>query len=134
MIGTLGISLFLGHLAGDFAIQQHTWSARKAELSLHGQTGMALHVLSYTAACWLAVYAGVWIDGLHIDHGALAIGMAVNAATHWILDLRTPLAWLIRATGHGGWLDADPKVCMFVYDQVTHLIILLLIAFGVAAS
>lgn len=132
MIATLAIGLILGHLLGDFMIQQHGWSARKAERTLYGQAHMAAHVLTYTLACWVAVYAAIHIEGLAIGHGAFAVGMAVNAVTHWVLDLRSPLEWIVRGTGHGGWLDNDPRA-MFIYDQVLHVIILILIAFGIAA-
>lgn len=134
MIATLATGLILGHLLGDFMIQQHGWSNRKAERTLRGQAHMAAHVLTYTAACWVAVYAAIYIEGLDIGHGALAVGMAVNAVTHWVLDLRSPLEWIVRGTGHGGWLDAGGKWVMFIYDQVLHVIILILIAYGIAAA
>lgn len=133
MIATLATALILGHLLGDFMIQQHGWSNRKAERTLHGQAHMAAHVLTYTAACWVAVYAAVQVEGIEVGHGAIALGMAVNAATHWVLDLRAPLEWIVRATGHGGWLDND-KRAMFIYDQVLHVIILIVIAYGIAAA
>lgn len=132
MIATLATALVLGHLLGDFMIQQHSWSSHKAERTLRGQMHMAAHVLSYTAACWAAVYAAVYIEGLDVGHGAIAAGMLVNAATHWVLDLRSPLERIVRATGHGGWFDNDPRA-MFIYDQVVHVIILILIAYGIAA-
>jgi hypothetical protein len=133
MIATLATALILGHLLGDFMIQQHGWSARKAERTLQGQAHMAAHVLTYTAACWVAVYAAIHIEELAVGHGALAVGMAVNSATHWVLDLRSPLEWVVRATGHGGWLDNDRRA-LFIYDQVLHVIILIFIAYGIAAA
>lgn len=133
MIATLATGLILGHLLGDFMIQQHSWSDQKARRTLRGQAHMAAHVLTYTLACWVAAYAAIHIENLNIGHGALAAGMAINAATHWVLDLRSPLERIVRATGHGGWLDNDPRA-MFIYDQVLHAIILILIAYGVAAA
>lgn len=133
MIGTIGIALLLGHVLGDFMIQQDAWSARKAERTWAGMRAMALHVVTYTAACWGAVYAATWAEGIDLSHSALAAGMVVNAATHWALDLRWPLERLVRATGHAGWLDRDPRA-LFIYDQATHVIVLILIAYGIAAA
>jgi hypothetical protein len=133
MIGTLAAALLLGHLLGDFMIQQDHWSAHKAKRTLRGQMHMAAHVLTYTSACWAAVYVAAWADGLHLSHSALAIGMAVNGATHWVLDLRSPLERIVRATGHAGWVDRDPRA-LFIYDQAAHLTILLAIAIGIAAA
>ena len=133
MIGTIGIALIGAHYLGDFWVQQHHWSAYKAERSARGHLACGLHVATYTAVCWAAVYLAAAVDGLDLSHAAVAVGMAVNAATHYALDRRRPLVWLARVTGHGGWIDADPAGARMHLDQAAHLTVLAAVAILIAA-
>lgn len=133
MITTMFAALIVGHLFGDFIIQQHTWSTRKTAPGWTGRAWCTVHAVTYGAACWAVLAVAVAIEGIAVNGSAVAIGMVVNAALHGFLDRRWPLVWLVRASGSGQWLDADPRA-LFIFDQVVHVITLYAIVVGIAVA
>lgn len=133
MITSLFAALLVGHLIGDYLIQQHTWSTRKVEPGWAGRAWCTVHAVTYAATCWVVLAVAVAVDGLTVNQIAVAVAMAANAALHGFLDRRWPLVWIIRATGSGSWLDADPRA-LLIFDQVVHVITLYAIAVGITAA
>lgn len=78
------------------------------------------HVATLTAtlAAGLAVLA--WRFGLDYDPARVAIGLAVNAISHYWADRRRTLRNLAAAIGKGKWVDNDPAA-PYMLDQSWHV-------------
>lgn len=75
-----------------------------------GQQAAARHVASYSAGQAAGALAITRLLGYRLPLRALAAGVVLNAATHWILDRRRPLTALARAAGKDGYLQAATVV------------------------
>lgn len=127
-----------GHYIGDQWIQTGGQACKKA---LDGAGGRACamwhcakHVTTWTATVIVFLSAAGWWLDLPLRPGWVAAGMAVNAITHFVADLRTPLVWLGRLLGRGAYIDfahvarpgsADeatgPGTAVFHLDQSWHI-------------
>ena len=129
---------YAGHLIGDHWIQTHVQACEKALdrpgcRRLAAVWACAKHVLTWSAAVLTFIcLAGWWLD-LPLRPGWVAAGMALNAVTHFIADLRTPLIWLGRLLGRGGYIEhvqvhrgktvekTGPGTALFHLDQSWHI-------------
>ena len=130
------MSLVGGHYAGDQWVQTSHQACMK---SLAGSTGRlmahwncAKHVATYSL-CGLVIFLGAawWLD-LPLRPGWVAAGLVLNALTHYVVDLRTPLLWLARKAGKGGYVQhcqvmrpsgpeaGGPGTASFELDQSWH--------------
>lgn len=126
-----------GHYAGDQWVQTSGQACNKA---LNGDGGRmcaiwncAKHVVTWSAAVTVFIALAGWWLHLPLRPGWLAAGMAVNAVTHFVADLRTPLLWLARLVGRDGYLTAvdvvrrsgpaatGPGTALFHLDQSWHI-------------
>lgn len=133
MTAPLFAALLVGHLIGDYIIQQHTWSTRKVAPGWAGRGWCTVHAVTYAAACWAVLAVAVAVEGIAVNGAAVTVGMIINAGLHGFLDRRWPLVWLVRASGSGPWLDADPRA-LLIFDQVVHVITLYAIAVGITVA
>ncbi|MQM26642.1 DUF3307 domain-containing protein [Glycomyces albidus] len=120
--GAVAPTLYAAHAVGDHWVQSHTSACAKGNAGAAGHLACLTHVLTYLATCLVAVLgvtAALGILGTLSVLG-VAVGLAVNGITHYVIDRRKPLAALARLTGHGGWLDADPEAA-YKLDQSWHL-------------
>ena len=126
-----------GHYVGDHWIQTGGQAGKKS-LAGNGR-GCALwhcakHVTTWTATVTAFLSLAGWWLHLPLHPWWVAAGMAVNAVTHFVADLRTPLVWLGRLLGRGGYIDfvhvarpasADeatgPGTALFHLDQSWHI-------------
>lgn len=146
-------SMLAGHYVGDQWLQT---SAQACKKSLAGAAspgaaspGTALWHCAKHVAAWTATTTGfflgaAWWLHLPIHWGWLAAGVAVNAVTHYVADLRTPLLWLAGLAGKSGYIEhanvqrpsgADrfgPGTATFHLDQSWHIAWLLPAALLVA--
>ncbi len=130
------IGMLSGHGIGDHWIQTSEQACKKA-LDSDETTGCSMrhcakHVASWTAVTTAFVLAACWWLRLPLEPGWVAAGMTVNATTHFVADLRTPLVWLATRLGRGGYVDfvqvvrparADqygPGTAVFHLDQSWH--------------
>ncbi|HWS32249.1 MAG TPA: transcriptional regulator [Actinoplanes sp.] len=93
----------------------------------------ATHVASWTLTTTLFLLAAGWWLRLPFEPGWLIAGLTLNAVTHFIADLRTPLIRLGRLLGRGGYLDhvgvvrpngptaSGPGTGLFELDQAWHI-------------
>jgi len=126
-----------GHYVGDHWLQTHEQACKKG---LNGGNGRmcamwncAKHVITWSAAVTVFIAAAGWWLHLPLRPGWLAAGMALNAVTHFVADLRTPLLWLGRRLGRGRYLDygnvvrssgtaeGGPGTAAFHLDQAWHI-------------
>lgn len=140
-------AMLAGHYIGDQWVQTSSQACKKA-LDGNGRAcavwHCAKHVITWTAVTVLFLAAAGWWLHLPLRPGWLVAGIVVNAVTHFVADLRTPLLWLGRLLGRSQYLTyaqvmrpagADrygPGTAVFELDQSWHIAWLLVAALLVA--
>lgn len=132
-------ALYAGHYLGDQWAQTAAQACKKSLDRPGARTAEAhwhcfKHVFTYTlGGLALFLLAAVWL-GLPVRPGWLAAGLAVNAISHYIVDLRTPLFWLAKKVGRMGYIEhcqvvrptgaekVGPGTGSFHLDQAWHFI------------
>jgi len=122
------------HEVGDHWVQTDRQACTKGAPGWPGRLACAAHVATYTATGALAVTAASRRLRVPMSGGWLAAGLALNAASHYVADRRTPLRQLARLTGRAGYLqhatvvrrpdgaaqDTGPGTGLFHLDQSWH--------------
>lgn len=113
-----------GHLIGDWIFQTDHQAMTKMQGGKAGFAAMAAHVYSYTIAMFVTTsWAFAVHNGTFFDYrSGLYILLGVSAATHWLIDLRWPVRWLMRVTGSPNFSKSEWGV--IATDQALHLSIL----------
>jgi len=130
--GTVFAALYAAHQVADHWIQTDRQAATKGAPGWSGRAACARHVASYTAAAAVALAAAEKATGAGIRPGRAAAGLAVSAATHYMIDRRTPLRRLAEVTGHGKFYrlgtprpGRDDNPCLgtggYALDQAAHV-------------
>ena len=119
----LFVAGFLGHLVGDYLIQNN-WMAQNKAKPFNGCLGdPAMWAITLHATTWIisvqialsAVAVVAWgPDGIN----AVAPAASALGVIHWVQDRRWPIQWFMRVTGK------DPSVVwlLIVVDNVWHLL------------
>jgi hypothetical protein len=126
-----------GHYLGDHWVQTGCQAGKKAlngaETKACALWNCAKHVLTWTATVTMFIAGAGWWLHLPLRPGWLAAGITLNAVTHFVADLRTPLIWLARLLGRGGYIDhvnvqrasgvesTGPGTAIFELDQSWHI-------------
>lgn len=127
----------------DQILQTGSDAEKKGAPGLAGAYHCARHVASYTAGQTIAAIIVTRALGYRVPDRALAAGVLINAATHYVIDRREPFIRFLRSRwpGKGGYLDhatvqrregvvdeSGPGTALMEMDQAAHRLI------GVAAS
>lgn len=130
------VAMLSGHYLGDQWVQTSKQACRKGLDCNPPRVALwhcAKHVATWTATTTVFFLAASWWLHLPVRPGWLAAGVAVNAVTHFVADLRTPLLWLARLTGSIGYIEhvqvmrpsgaekGGPGTALFHLDQAWHL-------------
>jgi len=118
-----------GHAAGDYWVQTGTCAAAKGGDGWEGRKACAIHVTTLTATQALVLAAGAWVVGERLPARSVAVGLAVNAVSHYFADRRTPLRRLAERLGKGEFYhfgkDHDHAPCLgngaYALDQAWHI-------------
>jgi hypothetical protein len=87
--------LLVAHAVGDRWVQTPHQAVTKGHAGHTGRVACAAHVLSYTAVT-ATVVAVLWsVLGLAVSPVGFLAGQAVSAVSHYWIDRRSTLAWLI---------------------------------------
>jgi hypothetical protein len=99
-MGGVYAALHAGHAVGDIWVQRDSQAVHKGDAGWAGRRACASHVVSVAAtqAAFLAAACAVTGDRVPVRRALL--GLAVNAASHYVTDRRRPLRWLAHATGN----------------------------------
>ena len=90
------IALFVGHQIGDYWLQTHSQAGLKGESGWPGRLADARHVLVLTGTK-TGVLALVWaLVHLGLHPWPVAVGLAVDAVSHWWADRKTTLRRLAQ--------------------------------------
>jgi hypothetical protein len=93
------VALFVAHSVGDHWVQTSAQSAAKGGTGWVGRLADTRHVATLTATKLVVLLPVAALLGLHLSVLGLAVGLGVDAVTHWWADRRTTLAWLCKVTG-----------------------------------
>lgn len=131
--------MLAAHYVGDHWVQTCGQAIKKVWDGPDGRMCAAWHCAKH-AATWsvtqlVFLTVTVWWLDLPVRPGWLAGGVAFNALTHFVIDLRVPLLWVAqRVNGRGDYIEAvqvvrpssgaastGPGTGLFHLDQSAHL-------------
>jgi hypothetical protein len=102
-VGSTFAALYAAHQIADHHVQRDHDARDKGLPGLKGHTACGRHVASYTATTALALAATVAVTGRRPSPARVLAGLAVSAASHYVIDRREPLRRFAAATGHAGF-------------------------------
>lgn len=124
-------ALYAGHQVADHWIQTQHQADHKGLPGWAGRWNCAKHVATYGLTQLAAIGALALVLDLRVSPWHLAAGMAVNLASHYIADRRTPLRWLADRLGKdAAWLEKGGG--LYALDQSWHIGFLFLSALLIA--
>lgn len=92
-------ALYAAHSVGDHWVQTHHQALTKGGCGRAGRLACAAHVATLTATKAAALAALALATGLALSPWAAALGLAVDALSHYWADRRTTLAALAERLG-----------------------------------
>ncbi|KJY36238.1 DUF3307 domain-containing protein [Streptomyces katrae] len=92
-------ALYVAHSVGDHWVQTSRQSADKGKAGWTGRLADARHVATLTATKLALLLPVALLLGLELSVLGLAVGLGVDAVTHWWADRRSTLAWLAKVAG-----------------------------------
>jgi hypothetical protein len=99
LVAAVTATLYAAHQVADHWVQTQRQADCKGRPGWPGRIACAGHVASYTLTGLVALALLAGVTGWRPEAWPLVAGMAINAATHYIADRRTPLRWLADHTG-----------------------------------
>jgi hypothetical protein len=116
------VTLLVAHHVADHWVQTERQAADKGRSGWPGRWAAARHVATLTVTAALALAVVAWRLGLQLDPGRVALGLALNAVTHWWADRRSTLRWLAVTVGHRPFheLGSGGLGGAYVLDQAWH--------------
>ncbi|MGW7108804.1 transcriptional regulator [Streptomyces xanthophaeus] len=98
---TVFAALYVAHSVGDHWVQSSCQAADKGKPGWTGRLADTRHVAGLTVTKLLVLLPVALLLDLHLTAAGLAVGLGVDAVTHWWADRRSTLAWLAKVTGKG---------------------------------
>ncbi|MGW7138797.1 transcriptional regulator [Streptomyces xanthophaeus] len=93
------VALYVAHSVGDHWVQTSHQSADKGKVGWTGRLADSRHVATLTVTKLTLLLPVALLLGLDLSVLGLAVGLGVDAVTHWWADRRSTLAWLAKVTG-----------------------------------
>ncbi|MFD9691331.1 transcriptional regulator [Kitasatospora sp. NPDC059088] len=90
--------LYAAHQVGDHWVQTSCQAAEKGKPGWSGRWACTKHVATLTATKLLLLVPVALLLDLQITALGAALGLAVDAGTHWWADRRSTLLWLAKVT------------------------------------
>lgn len=94
-------ALYAAHSFGDHWVQTHHDANTKGHPGWDGRTACARHVATLTLTKATALLLVTLVTGLHLSLPLVAVGLTVDAVSHYWADRRVTLARLAEITRHG---------------------------------
>jgi hypothetical protein len=122
------------HTYGDHIGQDPDDAHDKGKPGAEGRAACARHVANLTATKVAALAVAGAVTGIRLSPKRVAIAMAVDAASHYVIDRRTPLRKLAAKLGKSGFYElGDPGAApcgtgAYAMDQAMHDLLLFLAA------
>jgi len=124
----------VGHNYADHIGQDSRDAREKGEPGWKGRAACARHIVNLTATKAAALALAGAATGVRLSPRRVAVAMAIDAASHYVIDRRTPLRRLAAALGKTELYElGDPKAApcgtgAYVMDQAAHDVMLLITA------
>ena len=114
------VALYAAHQVADHWVQTQHQADHKDRAGWVGRWNCAKHVATYGATQLAALVLLAAVTGWRPAVLPLAVGMAVNLATHYIADRRTPLRRMAdRLRKNPAWLEKGGG--LYALDQSWHI-------------
>ena len=147
MIAEVFVAAYVGHLIGDQWVQTDGQAVAKDQPGWSGRMACAGHVLGHTISTALALNILFLVTGWWPNDWRLAVGLAISAVSHYVIDRRSPLLRVARWVGRlpyvaavtvvrspgGAAQPTGPGTALFHLDQSAHLLFIFVAALVVAA-
>ncbi len=125
-------ALYAAHQVADHIVQTDAQARTKGLPGRTGRLACARHVATYTATAGVALAAMSSVTGARIPLGRLAAGLALSAASHYVIDRREPLRRFAELVGLAGFYrlgmpreGRDDNPCLgtgaYALDQSAHV-------------
>lgn len=112
-------TLYAAHQVADHWIQTHHQACSKSAPGRTGHLACLRHVITYTLTLAAGLGVLALLHPLSYSIGWATAGLAVNGATHYWADRRTPLRALAVALGKRSYWDEVPGGA-YQLDQAWH--------------
>lgn len=134
MWAALSFAGFLGHLVGDYLVQNNWMAVNKAKpfartrRDVETSAGLffemvnePLQAINWHAFTWMLSVALFMVPVAYLAFGSVTVAwlaMLALGVIHWVQDRRFPVVWFMKKTGK------DPSVVwlLIVVDNVWHLL------------
>ena len=129
-IGLVFMAWYAAHHYADHWGQDHRDAIAKGKPGREGRAACARHVANLTATKLAALAAAGAATGIRLSPRRVAIAMAADAATHYVIDRRTPLRRLALVLGKADFYDLGDAMAApcgsgaYALDQSAHLTVL----------
>ncbi|MEU3855678.1 transcriptional regulator [Streptomyces sp. NPDC029554] len=145
------IALYVGHTVGDHWVQTHHQACTKGGPGWAGRLACGQHVATLTLTKGVLLVLVVLVLGLEVGLAGLALGLGIDAVSHYWADRRTTLARLAEVCRktefhnigtphhpqHPVTAKGKPAVTLgtgqYALDQSWHMLWLLVAALVIAA-
>lgn len=123
-------TLIVAHSFGDIWVQTNRQARGKQAAGWAGRILCARHVASLTVTKAAALAVAATVAGFPLVWWAVALGLALDAVTHYIADRGHPLAKIAALLGKAEfWTRGDGAVAptgtgAYALDQAAHLLCL----------
>lgn len=121
---------YAAHHYADHIGQDHSDAQDKGKPGAEGRAACARHVVNLTATKLAALSVAGAATGIRLSPRRVALAMAADAVTHYVIDRRQPLRRAMKALGKEEFYDlGDPAAApcgtgAYVLDQSAHLTLL----------
>jgi hypothetical protein len=115
-----------GHGYADHIGQRHEDARDKGEPGWKGRAACARHIVDLTVTKLAALALAGAATGIRLSPGRVTVAMALDTASHYVIDRRTPLRRLAKALGKSDFYAlGDPKAApcgtgAYAMDQAIH--------------
>lgn len=114
------IAFYVAHQVADHWLQSQHQADHKGLPGWPGRRACLTHVVVYTTAQAAAVAAVLTTTGYGVPLGRVGVALLLSAATHYLVDRRTPLRRMADALGKSpAWLEHGGG--MYALDQSWHI-------------
>jgi hypothetical protein len=109
-LAAVWVALYVGHVVGDLWVQTSHQAGAKALAGWVGRGACARHVATLTLVQVLALVGMAAVTGWRPGLPVVALGLAVNAVSHYWADRRSTLARLAVLVGKDElWQLGSPR-------------------------
>jgi hypothetical protein len=112
------ILLYVAHLVADYALQTDHQAAHKMQRTRAGRLALAEHAAVHVLTSIGLLALGGWLLDLDPSLAGRTVTPLWLAASHALIDLRSPVLWWMRRTGSASFIEHGGAAHV---DQTAHI-------------